>query len=172
MADEEQKTTPDSEQVDLPPLTWTTTEYRHTPKGSDWYAAVGVIAVCFAITAFIFGQILFGILIMVAAGTLMLYALRAPQGVEVGMDDDGIAIGDQFFSYTDLESFWIDKEHDHIEAPLLLLKSNQLLTPLITVWIDDDVVDVEEVREHLEQFLEEEELEEPITQHLMELLGF
>ena len=155
----------------LPPLEWETEEFRHSEKGLDWYIALGVIAVAGATATVIFGDLMFAALIIVAAATLALYASRRPNTITVSMDDGGITIDNRYFPFSTLESFWIEEEME-FEQPVLLVKSQRLLMPLVTVWIDDEEVDPSEVREHLLQFMDEEEMSEPLSQRAMEWIGF
>ena len=59
-------------------ITWRAEEHRHVERGSDWYWALGVIAVSSAVTAVLFNNILFALLIVVAAATLGMIASRPP----------------------------------------------------------------------------------------------
>lgn len=148
-------------------MRWETFEYHHTEKTVDWFWAVGIIAVSIAATAIIFGNLLLGILILVATTTLCLYAARKPEIITVEINDKGVVIHNLFHPYASLDSFWVE-EMDH--RPKVLIKSKKILMPYIILALEDNNPD--EVREYLLNFLKEEEHHEPLLQKLMEYVGF
>jgi len=173
---EEQKTTDIhrqsmfSEHV-LPPFTWSVPTHRHTEKNADWYWAVGIATLSIAVTAIILENYFFAILIIIASVTLSLFGSKPPRIIDVGVDDTGILIDDLFYPFQNLEAFWIDEEEKWGNS-LLILRSNRPLSPLISVWIDEETIDIDELRDHLQHFLEAEEMKEPISQRVMEWIGF
>ena len=74
-------------------LRWSAYEHEHIERGSDWFWALGVIAVSAAITSVLFGNVLFAILILVAAMTIGLVAQRPPELHEFEITEKGIRIG-------------------------------------------------------------------------------
>ena len=51
-------------------ISWEVPAYEHRPKTSDWYWALGIIAVSGSVAAFFLGNFLFGVLILVVAYTM------------------------------------------------------------------------------------------------------
>jgi len=51
-------------------IEWDAHEYEHRERSPDWFWAVGIISVSVAVAAVIFGNIIFGILVIIAAFTL------------------------------------------------------------------------------------------------------
>ncbi len=153
--------------MDQEPLRWGTYEYIHREKGPDWFWAVGIVAVAFAVTAIILNNVLFGILILLATFTLLIYAARHPEIIGVEINHRGIIIDQYFHPYTTLDSFWVE---EHVHHPKILIKSKKLLMPYIIVHIED--MHPDEIREYLGQYLVEEEHTEPFLQKLMEHVGF
>ena len=97
-------------------------------------------------------------------------AHSAPRIVEYEISRKGVRIADTLYTYSNLESFWIIDE-DGYERDRILLKSKKVLVPLIVLPLGD-AVDIEEVSEFLSQYLDEEEMAEPLSEHLMHWLGF
>ncbi len=152
------------------PITWQALEYHHEPKGTDWFWAVGIVAVCIAITSIIYGNILFAILIMIATAALFMYAVRLPELIEFELNNKGVVIEEKMYPYATLQSFWVedfDNRHPHMK---LLIKSQKLTMPLIVIPISG--VHPEDIREFLLNYLVEEEQFEPLSQKVMEYLGF
>ena len=61
-----------------PLISWSAPEHLYVEKHTDWYWTVGIITLALAAVAFIFGQVITGILILVAALALTLHASRPP----------------------------------------------------------------------------------------------
>jgi hypothetical protein len=89
-------------------LSWTAPEYMHTEKSADWYWIVGIISATLAVIAIIFGNALFGVLILVSAFTLSMYASRPPHTLNITVSDKGVQVDNIFYPYNTLESFWIE----------------------------------------------------------------
>lgn len=155
---------------EVSPLTWQALEYHHETKTVDWFWAVGIIAVCIAITAVIYGDVLFGILVLIGAGSLAIYAVREPELISFELNEKGVLIERKMYPYATLESFWVEEHHNVHRHPKLLIKSQKITMPLIVIPIDE--VHPDNVRRFLLNFLQEEEHFEPLSQKVMEYLGF
>jgi len=149
-------------------IEWDAHEYEHKERSSDWFWAVGIVSVSIAIAATIFGNIIFGILVLIAAFTLALYAKRPPSTLHVAIDEKGIIRGKVRYPYQTLQSFWIDTEHPHKK---IILRSEKLLMPLIVVPLGENI-DEDKLHEKLSIFLNEEFHSLPLVERLLEFLGF
>ena len=68
-----------------------------------------------------------------------------------------------------LDSFWIqDTEYDD----RIFFKTKKPMSPLIIIPFDSTQTDPESIRDYLLDYIDEEELEEPLYQILMERMGF
>ena len=88
-------------------------EYEHKDRGNDWFWAVGIISVSFAIVAIIFHNIIFGILILVSAFALCLFVNRPPHSVHIIISEDGVSHDKIHNPFDTLESFWVDESSSH-----------------------------------------------------------
>lgn len=144
-------------------------EYYHRHKTSDWYWAVGIIALSAAATAVILNNILLALLIVLGAFSLTMYAAREPREHDIEITDRGLTIGKFLFSFSTLKSFWIE----HHENARLLFKTSRVVMPHIIIPLNSLA---ENEREDLRQFLTtkliEEEQHEPLLEQLMEYVGF
>ncbi len=146
-------------------IEWQAFEHHHEEKNSDWFWAVGIVAVSLTATAIILHNVVFGIFILVATTTLAIHAARAPRLLNMRIDDLGITLGDVLYPYSALESFWVNKfEHT------LLIDSKRFFMPLIVIELG--TADATEIRNTIIQHLAEKEHHEPLLQKLMEYLGF
>ena len=149
-------------------MEWDAHEYEHKERNPDWFWAVGIVAVALCVAAIIFKNIIFGILILVGAFALTIFAKRPPKNVSVIVDERGIARGNVLYPYRTLHSFWIDTEHPHKK---IILRSEKTLMPLIIVPLGEEV-DVEELHENLSSVMKEEFHSLPMVEKLLEYLGF
>lgn len=144
---------------------WQTLEYEHKERTPDWFWAVGIIGAAIAATAIILHNTLFGLLIVIATFALIIHTIRAPRVMECEIDNRGVRVAHTLYPYGTLASFWIERDEEK-----LLLRSQKLIMPLVVIPLRGTNPDA--VREYLLEFLEEEELHEPLSQRIMEQLGF
>ena len=150
-----------------PIISWSAPEHYHVEKSSDWYWGVSIIAGTIAALAFIFGNVIFGIFIIVATVALLLHAHKPPRIIQCEINDRGIIAGDVFYPFLSLDSFWIDA---HERPAKILIKSQKFFMPYITIEIEQ--VDPEDVRTVLLNYIAETEHSEPISQKILERFGF
>lgn len=144
-------------------------EYYHRHKTADWYWAVGIVSLSAIVTSIILGNFLLAVLLLIATLLLSVYASRPPHELDIEISDRGITIGKYRFSYSNMESFWIE----HHEYPRLLIKTNRTLLPHVVIPVGDlSEEEKNEIREFLKTKLPEEEQTEPLLEQIMEYLGF
>lgn len=149
-------------------IEWQAAEHHHVEKGNDWYWALGIIAAVCAILAVIFGNILFAIVIALAAVLMAVVSMREPAVIPFAITARGVRIDDRLYPYATLESFCIDEDAPH--GPQLLLKSQAALRPLLVIPLPEEAV--EEIDDILAERLPEEHMEESLAHRLLEFLGF
>lgn len=149
-------------------IEWQAPEHEHKQRSSDWFWAVGIITVAIALTSLLLGNIIFSILIMVSAFSLGLFINKPPEDLHLSISDSGIEKERTLYPFETLESFWIDVEHPHKK---IILRSKKVLMPLIIVPLADNV-NVEQVRQHLLKYLQEEYHSLPLMEKILEYLGF
>ena len=148
-------------------IEWVTPERLHVEKTQDWYWAVGIISISLAVIALVMSNPLFPILVILSALTLSLHASKKPNDITVRLDVRGITIDKLHFAYTDIEAFWVETRHF---VPVLIIKPRKPHSPLHTAHIPN--IDPNEIRTFLLIHSKEEEMFEPMSQKIMEYLGF
>lgn len=149
-------------------MSWTTLETSYRKKSRDWYFLLWTIALAGAAIATILDNLLFGILLVISAFVLSIYAAQRPKEVKVTVSRKGIRVGDVAFPFSSLSLFAIAEE----QIPTyLLLQSKKPLSPLHTIPITEEV-DIDTLREFLLMFIDEGDMETPIYQQLMDRIGF
>lgn len=149
-------------------MEWDAHEYEHKERSSDWFWAVGIISVSVAIASVIFGNIIFGILVLVGTFALSIFASRPPSTFHIVVDEKGVSKGRIQYPYSTLHSFWIDTDHPHQK---IILRSEKMFMPLIVVPLGEGV-NVDELHDNLSQTLTEEFHSLPFVEKILEYLGF
>lgn len=150
-------------------FTWDAPERLFVEKRTDWFWTVWIIAITITVLAIVLNNILFAILVLVATLALTLNANKAPKMIRIEITDRGVRRGDLFFPWNSFISFWIEEED---AVPKLLLESNRRLLPHTILLIDEDTIDIEELRTGVSRKLEEFEQHEPVLERIFERLGF
>ena len=151
-------------------ISWKTHEHNRKEHSSDWFWAVGIVALGGVVLALRFGNYLFAILIALVAFTAILYAHANPQEITVKIDRKGIRIDNTLYPFTTLRAFWIE-DVEQYGKDQLIVRSRKLLVPYIIAPIPESI-DLLELQDFLLNFLREEEMEEPVSHKIMEGLGF
>jgi hypothetical protein len=149
-------------------IQWSGYEHQPLEKSSDWFWALGIVAVAAAAASIILGNILFGILILAAATAISILARRDAKLTTFSLSKKGLFIDDVLYPVDHLKGFWIN-EHD--EDSVLLIDTPRFMTP-------DLVIPLEGVNEaavrnwFVERNIEEKELRESFSLKLLEFFGY
>ena len=149
-------------------ITWEAPEHHHIEKGSDWYWVLGILALAGTVTAVLFGNLLFAIVIVLGAMLMTLVSLRGPDILTYTISTRGVRVEDELYTYSNLSSFCINEED--VQGPQLLLRSKGAFQQLIVIPLPEEAV--EHVDDMLAARLPEEHLEESLAHKLLEFFGF
>ncbi|MFA5838749.1 MAG: hypothetical protein WC849_02330 [Candidatus Paceibacterota bacterium] len=145
-------------------IRWSAEEFEYSEKSVDWFWAVGVVSVGFAVLSIFLGNLLFALLIIISAFALSMQAVRKPKVINFEINDEGIIIDKKLYIYNTLESFWV------INKEKIIIKSKKAVVPFLIIPLQN--MNPRSVREYLLKNLKEEEMSEPFGQVVMEKLGF
>ncbi|HTR18503.1 MAG TPA: hypothetical protein VMH91_00790 [Candidatus Paceibacterota bacterium] len=149
-------------------LRWSAYEHEFTERGADWFWALGIIALCGAVLCVLFHDVLFGLLILVAAVAFGLLANTAPELATFEVSDRGIRINGILHQYHDIISFWVEEEHHH-GRPLLLVDTTKFLAPNFIIPLEG--IDPHLVRTFLKRHAKEVHMKEPLSHRVVEFFG-
>lgn len=149
-------------------ISWEAPEHNHYEKGKDWYLALAILVISIAIAAYLFDNVLFSLLVVVAGAAMALAATKRPSIIPFAVTVRGIRIDDRLYPYSTLQAYNIDE--DHPDGPRLLVLSKQKLMPLLILPLPEDYID--DVEDILKDKLAEELIEEPLFMILLEKFGF
>jgi hypothetical protein len=148
-------------------LQWSAYEHEHIERKEEWYWGMAIVAVSLAIVSVIFGNILFGFVIIMAAVSLALVSRHPPELTHFEISDRGVRVGRQLHRYDEIIAFWVEDEHGDI--PLLLVDTIKPLTPNIIIPIVD--VDSHQIRALMKEHADEQFMKEPIAHKILEFFG-
>ena len=146
-------------------LSWNTSEYTHTKKSVDWYWILCIIAVATFVSAVIFHNILFGILILIAICMLGYLSTKSSSDLAVHITDRGIFVNEIYYPYKKIKNFWVDSD-----TYLLLITTDRFFMPVISIPIEG--IAPGDIRLTLRNYTKEEEIRESSAHKFMESIGF
>mgnify|MGYP001581262566 FL=1 len=147
-------------------MRWSAYEHEHVPRGSDWFWALGIVAVSAALTSILFHNVLFAILIVAAATILSMLANVPPDLMQFEISDRGIRVGETLHRYKEIISFWVEEETD---APLLLVDTTKFMAPNLIIPLEN--IDPHVVRTYLQKRAQEVHMKEPVAHKILEFFG-
>jgi hypothetical protein len=151
----------------MTPVSWTALEFEPQERHRDWNWYAGLVALIAAVLAFFYGDIFFGIFIIIAGVTVVIYAQRAPKHLAISISDAGVSINEEITPYPSIRQFWLD-ETDKQDKLLLLVQGS--FVPLVSLPLQG--VTADSVREALKAHIPEVEMHESRTIKIFERLGF
>lgn len=156
--------------MNIETISWRAYEFAHRPKTSDWYWTVGIVTVGAVVTSIFFNSIIFAILLIVICLSLLLHANKPPRLLEYHLTQRGLVIDKHLYPIVTLESFWID-EYENGVAKLIVKSTKKMMVYIIVPLVPE--VTPDEVRHFFFQHnVAEVEHHEPVSQQIMEYLGF
>lgn len=148
-------------------LRWSAYEREHIERSRDWFWALGIVAISIAIIAILLNDLLFGVVVLVAAITIALIARTPPELAHFEVSERGVRVNGELHRYDEIISFWVEDEHDG--KPLLLVDTTKFLAPNLIIPIEH--IDPAAVRALLQEYTEEVPMKEPLSHKLLEGLG-
>ena len=148
-------------------VTWEGPEHYHQEKSSDWFWVLGIIAIAGFVASLIAQNVLFGVVILLAATTLFIFGHQKPREIQFEVSVRGVKVDDTLYPYATLESYYLDEEN-RID-PQLIIKSQKMFMPLIIIPIP--VAYIDEIEELVGARLPEEFMEEPLSHQILEFFG-
>jgi len=151
-------------------VAWKSLEHNHfKDKTADWFWGLGIVTVGVAVLSLYFGNIFFAVIIILFAIISSMLVRKKPELLDFEINRKGIKAGPILYPFSNLESFWVD---DGEFEDKIILRSKKAMSPYVILPFDSTVTDAELIRDYLLDYLDEEEMDEPITQMLLEILGF
>jgi len=156
------------------PMVWEEYSHLYFPKDSDWKWSVGIISVTITLISFMFSNITFGVLVLVATGALLIHAFKEPALTRFEINTKGVRVNQEFWSFTDIRSFWIEDNREHHIHSRILFSTTGIIDNLLIITLPLSTTNnqLHDIHEELVKILPEVEIQESIFQKGLEYLGF
>lgn len=148
-------------------VTWEAFDKQEKEKKVDWFWALGIIGIAGSVLAFLFGNFLFGVFIVLAIVIVMFFATQKPQKVSYKLDEQGLHMEQELLPYSKMISFWLDEQG---EWGKILIHTKHPISPVLSVFYEDKNIG-DDIYEILIDKIEEKPLVEPISHQIFEKLG-
>ncbi len=155
-------------------MVWEEYNYLYYAKDKNWKWSVVIIALTITLISFMFSNITFGVLILVATAVLLLHAFKEPSVIRFEINTSGIRVNQESWSFSDLRSFWIEDNREHHIHSRILFTTDKMVDSLLILLLplDTNHEQIHAIHEELVKILPEERVSESIFHKLLEYLGF
>ena len=148
-------------------LRWSAYEHEHVERGPDWFVALGIVTVSIGLVSILFHDLLFAVVIAIAAVTIALLAQHPPELVEFEISERGVRVAGKLHRFDDIVSFWVEDEGD--AQSILLIDTTKFMHPNIIIPIEH--IDPQSIRAYLSEHIEEVPMKEPLSHKILEFFG-
>ncbi len=140
---------------------WSVREYERHDRGRWWFVLMFVLGFVLVIYGLFSQNFLFSLIIILFGIILFLQSHQDPIHIEFAVSELGIVVGTRFYSYDELESFYIIYKPPAIK--MLFIETKSFFRPLLRIPLDDQ--NPVELRHTLQDNLDEnlEKEDEPIS---------
>ena len=138
-------------------LSWKFPEYNQYTRSDRWYIVFGVLMTLLLLYSFMTLNFLFSVIIILFAFILFIQTSRKPAPIVIQVREQGIQVGEKWYSYKKLLSFWL--AYNPPETKILYIqKDNGLKTIMSIPLMDQDPILLREImRQYLDEDLENED---------------
>ena len=124
-------------------LSWTAPSRPYRQKNRSYYTTIAIIVTLLILISFLAREyLLIGVILALAFVTYVL-GFVPPEDVEYKISGQGITIGDHFYFWDDLDSFWLSEKEGH--RVLHILTSLRFPGQLMIILGDSDEEQVKKV---------------------------
>lgn len=136
---------------------WIVPEYDKHERPRRWYMIMGTVAAVLILFGMFSGNFLFSLIIILAAIILFLQSQQEPLHVVFAITELGVIVGNRFYEYGELESFYIIYEPPDVKT--MFIETDSIFRPRLRVpLVDMNPLDVQAVmRAYLLEDIEKEE---------------
>lgn len=149
-------------------IEWHALEHQPLAHSADWFWALGIISAGSALAAIILGNILFGLLLVIAGFSIAILAKREPRTISFALHKRGLSIDDTLYPIDHLKAFNIlEKEGE----TLLLIDTPRFMTPDLVISLEG----IDHTKVHtwfIDHQVPEKELRESFSLKFLEFFGF
>jgi hypothetical protein len=148
-------------------LSWTVQEFEQKERHPDWLWTVGLVFGLAAVVSFFYGNIFFGIFLVIAGIVVIIYALQKPKLLAIRIEEKGVMVNEELIPFEKTIQFWLDETG---KPDKLLLQVKGSFVPIISLPLEG--VDAATIRNTLAPHLKESFLRESRSIALFDRFGF
>jgi hypothetical protein len=148
-------------------ISWNVVTHEHRERTSDWYWALGVLAVIGIGLSIYFSNVLLALIILIGASCIGVLVSRGPREHLVVVDKRGVHVDGTLYAYRSLHSFWVEED---VAEPRLFLTTAGWVVPHLTLPLTDRAL-AHEVHKYLKDKLDEVEQHAHFGEMLAEICG-
>lgn len=149
-------------------LKWRAPEYEHHHKSRIWFIIMWVVFLLLIFRAFLNKGFVEMVVWFLCAFILTIYASREPKTITFEIDAKGIRAGKHFYSFNEIDSFWIFYDPPETKNVSFILKHH--LTSHLHIPLGE--TNPIEVRDILINILPEVEQKESLAETVLKALRF
>ncbi len=140
-------------------MNWRIEEPNFTPKTTQWFWALGILAFALIVFSILLKNYLLTIILALAIFIIYSSKNKKPELINFRLDNDGLYIEHKFYPYDSFESFWIFEAHTDKERELALRYKRHLSPLLIAPFYNNDESRIKRI---LNKYLPESEEQESL----------
>lgn len=161
---------PDNNAISESPesIEWSAPEFIKYSKPPEWFLVGGLIAAALFLFALFAQNLLFGLIIILAAFSIYIWTEKEPKIIKFAINSKGIKVQDFFYNFDNLKSFGVFNESS--ESKYIALESKKTFAPKIIIPLRNQ--DPEKIRDFLSKFLIKEEQEESLIDALARYIRY
>ncbi len=149
-------------------MQWSTPTSHIKAKTNDWFASLIIIAGALIFVSILLHNYILAFLVLSIAVALIIVHSSPHQAQNIELRTGGIIVDNRLYPWDTIEAFAIQ---EYFDVPRLILRSKRHITPIISILINEETVDIEELREVLTDIIPEENIHEPLYYLITERLG-
>lgn len=131
---------------------WEVKEYEQYARPRSWYILMGIIGSLLLLYSIVTGNLLFSAIIILSGIILFLQNNQPAQQIPVAITDLGVIVGNRFYPYKELSSFFM--VYRPPEVKMLFIQPKTTVRPMLRIpLIDQNPV---QLRAQLRKFLQED----------------
>ncbi|MFH1790148.1 MAG: hypothetical protein ABH832_03735 [bacterium] len=145
-------------------FTWKVKEYEDESKTRGWYVFIGVVGVLLFAFGLFTSNYLFVMIVVLFGIIMFLHGMQPSLEVDFAITDTGIIVGNKFYTFGELESYWLIYNPPSIKN--LYFSFDRMLKHRLRIPLLDN--DPRPIREFLDEYIEEDldQEDEPFSDRL------
>lgn len=115
---------------------WGFPEFVRYQRSRRWYTVVGLIVAGSFVWAVFQGNVLFAIILILAAIVYVTLNQRRPRNIICTIEEDGVSVDRDFFPWDDLGRFWVVYQPPEVKKLFFRFRSS--IRPIVSVLLEKE----------------------------------